>query len=758
MANVQFLKGTQSKLNSLTSYEAGAFYLTEDSDRLYYAQSSNELVYLNKNIITVNNIQALPPIADAYVGDVYYAVEENVLCTRRTTNDTSWTQINQVTDTYVYGKEISFVKRDPKEDEAQGSIYYDVTLTQEHKDVKSSVTSNFASAVGTLSIPVGEIVSSGVKVSLSDAVNTTNKTATLSLGGAGADSSNSSVVISYGNGLSVTDTADGYKVDGTTYNLSNSFTNATENSPAEIKVALTNGNIEQDDPFILKNGTDIEFAKESQQGKDDKYVIKHKEYSNFTNPTNVSGGDISSATRTFDVISGAEVENGHIKSFSTKTYTLPVDNDNWYKVSEVEANSEGKIVVKMLDQSNIASIAAVESGASLYYKVGNDTIYNQGDLSNYLAKKTDVDDIKNSLKTLNALTYQGLIDSDDSYEAIVKSATNKNGDVYLVSPTIEKITYNEKEIARAGDLIIISGAEDSITGYIPTDKFDFTHVPSGNEIDTTYTLSSSSNKIVLTDKIANASENISLIVDEEGVTENLNPLSITAGNKANTIKIRHNSITTVNNNQTSTPSVLDYSAAFNVITGVENDAYGHITKITTSKYQLPELKTYKLSGNKDNKKVSLTTGNIAVGSIAIVQGDAIDVSVSVTEKEDQNGNDTVFTVTHADVSTTTNSNDIKPGSIASGGSIAYIKNITVNAQGHVSNIEYAEDTLFTDTTYSLSGKVEKQANASVVTITDTLTNQSNVATSSVKKIKSDSLTLAVENKNEIAINLTWGSF
>ena len=55
MANVQFLKGTQSKLNSLTSYEAGAFYLTEDSDRLYYAQSSNELVYLNKNIITVNN-------------------------------------------------------------------------------------------------------------------------------------------------------------------------------------------------------------------------------------------------------------------------------------------------------------------------------------------------------------------------------------------------------------------------------------------------------------------------------------------------------------------------------------------------------------------------------------------------------------------------------------------------------------------------------------------------------------------------------
>lgn len=749
MANVQFLKGTQSKLNSLTSYEAGAFYLTEDSDRLYYAQSSNELVYLNKNIITVNNIQALPFIADAYVGDVYYAVEENVLCTRRTTNDTSWTQINQVTDTYVYGKDISFVKRSPKEGEAQGSIYYDVTLTQGHKDVKSGVTSDFASAVGTLSIPVGEIVSSGVKVSLSDTVDTEKQTATLNLGGAGADSSNNSIVISYGNGLSVTDTADGYKVDGTTYKLNNSFTDAAENTPAKIKVALTSNNVEQEDPFILKNGTDIEFVKELQNQKNE-YVIKHKEYGDFTNPSDIPGGDISSTARTFNVITGAEVENGHIKSFSTDTYTLPADN--WYKVSEVKANNSGKIVVKMVDQNNIAVETAVESGADLYYKVGDTTIYNQGDLSNYLAKKTDVDEIKNSLKGLNALTYKGVINSQDSYNAIEKSSTNKNGDVYLVS-TDAIIAYNDgNNTAKAGDLLIVTGEENS-EGYVPADNFSVTHIPSGDEIDTTYALSSSNNKIVLKNEVANTTQNISLIVDEDDVTENLNPLSITAGNKANTIKIRHNSITTVDDDKTNAPSDLDYSATFDVITGVENDTYGHVTKITTSRYKLPELTTYNLSGNASNKKVSMmTSDNVAVGSITIGEGTAISVSATV------NKNDTVFTVAHADVSTTTNANDKTKESITSGGKIAYIKNITVNAQGHVSDIEYAEDTLFTDTTYSLSGKVEKQANASVVTITDTLTNQSNVATSSVKKIKSDSLTLAVENKNEIAINLTWGSF
>ena len=43
--NVSFLRGTQSKLDGLSTFQPGAFYLTEDTDRLYFAQSASELVY-----------------------------------------------------------------------------------------------------------------------------------------------------------------------------------------------------------------------------------------------------------------------------------------------------------------------------------------------------------------------------------------------------------------------------------------------------------------------------------------------------------------------------------------------------------------------------------------------------------------------------------------------------------------------------------------------------------------------------------------
>ena len=100
MSQVRFLKGTQSNLLGLNSYTEGAFYLTTDTDRLYFAQASNELVPLNQFIRTVDQIEAesgktsLP--TNANEGDYYYAAKENVLCIR---DGNSWTQLNPDTNT-----------------------------------------------------------------------------------------------------------------------------------------------------------------------------------------------------------------------------------------------------------------------------------------------------------------------------------------------------------------------------------------------------------------------------------------------------------------------------------------------------------------------------------------------------------------------------------------------------------------------------------------------------------------------------------
>lgn len=99
--NVGFKLGTQAKLNTLTSYEAGSFYLTNDSNRLYFAQSTSNLVDLNQYVRTVANVNSLPTtttVPSLQAGDFYYALAENVFCIRNNTN-TAWTQINP--DTYL---------------------------------------------------------------------------------------------------------------------------------------------------------------------------------------------------------------------------------------------------------------------------------------------------------------------------------------------------------------------------------------------------------------------------------------------------------------------------------------------------------------------------------------------------------------------------------------------------------------------------------------------------------------------------------
>lgn len=101
MANVLFKRGTQVDLNSLIDkkvFQEGTFYLTTDTDRLYFAQSNNELVDLNRNIQTVNTIEELNtwannPANSVQPGDFFYILNDNILCIRNATN-TGWTQLN----------------------------------------------------------------------------------------------------------------------------------------------------------------------------------------------------------------------------------------------------------------------------------------------------------------------------------------------------------------------------------------------------------------------------------------------------------------------------------------------------------------------------------------------------------------------------------------------------------------------------------------------------------------------------------------
>ena len=62
MDNVRFLKGTQANLNVKINgtgdrFQAGAFYLTTDTDRLYFAQTASELVDSGCNLIFADSFR-----------------------------------------------------------------------------------------------------------------------------------------------------------------------------------------------------------------------------------------------------------------------------------------------------------------------------------------------------------------------------------------------------------------------------------------------------------------------------------------------------------------------------------------------------------------------------------------------------------------------------------------------------------------------------------------------------------------------------
>lgn len=105
--NIKFLLGSQSNLKKYilgengAVAENGAFYLTDDTHRLYVGTSNGKAVPVNEGVITVQDVANLPT-TDVYPGEFYYATNQNILCVYAGTSPKGgWVQINSNTDTYL---------------------------------------------------------------------------------------------------------------------------------------------------------------------------------------------------------------------------------------------------------------------------------------------------------------------------------------------------------------------------------------------------------------------------------------------------------------------------------------------------------------------------------------------------------------------------------------------------------------------------------------------------------------------------------
>ena len=217
MAQVMFKRGAESALPK-TGLIEGAFYLTTDTDKLYVCNDGQKLSLLNQVVHNVANIGALPTIGNAAVGEFYYCLQENVLATKKTAADESWTQINtntdtvtsSITDTTSVGSNTATVTTTIKRTDKNGkSIDGDLTTSFRIKGAGDNTITREEN---------GTIVITGKNDNATYTLGTaTNESqGEIKLTGSGTDATTTSIAVKGANGIAVKSDADGnLTVDGT---------------------------------------------------------------------------------------------------------------------------------------------------------------------------------------------------------------------------------------------------------------------------------------------------------------------------------------------------------------------------------------------------------------------------------------------------------------------------------------------------------------------------------------------------------------
>ena len=717
---IAFKRGLQADLLSKVSAQDGVFYLTTDTNRLYVGQG-NALALLNQTVQIIDEVANLPGKAggnnstkNPTINDFYYCVKENVLAVYTASNE--WKQINPDTndnDTIkVTGVTVgSGVVSDNK------SVTYNVAIAQEKYDKSNKQTATLASVNFDLTLTKEELeaiihdpANVGLKVtSGTDAV-------TLATQGTGANTSQTATVKG---GSNVTVSASGSDITVTAKD--SQYTLSSLNNSNKATVRLT-GNADaggKSNDVVFVAGKDLTVSADATGITYTHATITTTSDTATTEASLTHGG-------TVDVVTAVATDNGHVTKVTTKKYKLPSDTS----IKQINGVSD-------TDWKNEIE----ETGGKKF------TI----DFSSDAAKlKEELEkEISDGLAAANtALTYKGGI---SSYDALSTKTNVEVGDVYLL--TAKAGTY------KSGDLFIaVAGKDATVTNGVISGTVDWTHVPSGDELNTdtlfkgdvTVTTGSEG-----TGKVKYA-WSASRGADDDGNTPAMptghEDLTIKAGKDiavsgsgAEAI-IGHKEYATV----TPVDSNASSATSFTAVTGVTL-SNGHVTEIKTQTFS-PD--TYTLAGASN--QIQLKKGTDALVSAISVEGDSW-IGASVAGDK--------LSLTHAAPQTTggTTKSVTNNATLAHGGKLNILTGITYDSKGHVSSVTTGDVTLPTDnnTTYDMfvGGSTTASSSVSAATANPYVVLRNDSGQNDTIQLKGDSGSLAVSgNSGEVTISMVWGSF
>ena len=265
---ILFLQGTQAKLDAMTSSTVGAFYLTNDTHRLYLGMSATAApVPVNQGVTFLANENALPNMNGASdeqkknaAGQFYFLTDKNILCVY---SNNQWVQINS--DTTI--KEVKF----GTQAEADGGVTVSLAITDTSNTTKtadnlilkgnSNVTigasettiNGSAVKVITFSVPDGDTYSLGTEITNGADFGSTNAN-----GGVGkiildaSKGADTSVNIEAGKNIKITSSGTNnkdIKIEGKDFGL-NSVTVTPDEKGEGFSITVKNNANEQKEGFL----------------------------------------------------------------------------------------------------------------------------------------------------------------------------------------------------------------------------------------------------------------------------------------------------------------------------------------------------------------------------------------------------------------------------------------------------------------------------------------------------------------------------
>ena len=617
MANVGFLRGSQANLNTLmtgkTGIKEGSFYLTNDTNRLYFGKSATELVALNEGVITVDAIANLPKGADLSneIGHFYYATTENILCVY---NGQQWVQINPDTDTQV-----SSVSTAVAVAENAATATTTLKFSRDGKNLDDTenksatlkfvgadlvLTANGADGIkltgDTYSIG-SSAIAGGVAIDLNrdNAADVTRKG---KIGSVNLKAGNS---IKLERGTNGDITIDATTAVGTIE--SNTFTVSQTGQVATIENAVKDSlatDPVKDSFKLAADGNDISLSTDA-AAKTVKIKGSHFSLSGETKETDNTAkitlkSDLTgSASSNFSIAGGDNVavtQNGSAISIAAVDTTL--------KGVAIDAQAAG-YKVTVTDTSN--DVGVTNTFDPKIQLAGGESVSFVNGIATIPTKVID-DKITAAKQSMDAMVFKGVATSVPTGAQEIGWTYKATGDFTIPAGSVEGSATAAD--VKTGDLIVATGNE---VGGVITSGLKWYVVPSGDEENTTYSFARVEDAGKIGIKLA--PDGMAANVVGQMTVEAGDNIAIAANNtnedgKYQNVKISHGAAGTAVAAPTATKISQKVDEAL-VITAheVAYDKYGHITGVTAKEYTLKDtdthndIETFSVAASENGKGV-----------------------------------------------------------------------------------------------------------------------------------------------------------